>query len=113
MLDELLRVGIEGICNILLGDNRPDRLALHLFDELDCIFTNRVQGPHHQTIFDGPGRSNEGNKEWHVWDGDTKICFQTYLPFVCQVDSVLANNWKTGLIAYIEAGIADDCVNLL
>jgi len=43
MLDELLRVGIEGICNILLGDNRPDRLALHLFDELYCIL--EFKGP--------------------------------------------------------------------
>ena len=56
VLDPLLRVLVETVCDVLSGHPGLDVVALHLLDDLEGVLDNAEQGACHRPVLNRPIR---------------------------------------------------------
>jgi hypothetical protein len=103
---------IERICDMLLRNPGLDVLALHLFDEFNSVFGDCQKRAHNASVLDRPSWSDEDDEIRHIGAAKAKVALRRILPFLSQIDTILANDWESGSVCYIEACSAYDSVDL-
>lgn len=103
LLDELLRMSVEGVRDILLRRKGSNELILHLLDDLNGVFANYAKRAHDGAVLHRPARTDKCNEIGDVRDGDSEVAFGTRLPLRAEFDSVLSYDGKPRLVRDIEA----------
>lgn len=110
-LDKSLYVSVERIRHILFWSESLDVLDLHLFDDLQSVETNGVQGTESRAIHSWPSGTSVHDVIREGGDSCPKIAFWSVAEVVLQADAIATNDWIVGVVRDVETGGADDGIN--